>query len=51
MGCIKDLSNSTWGGSSHLNESNDEKAHDEDDYYFSIVKTLIGNDINSSKYL
>jgi len=29
---IKDMSNSTWGGSSQLNESDDEEAHDEEDY-------------------
>jgi len=38
MDYIKDLSNSTWGGSSHLSEFDDEEAHDEEDYYFSMVK-------------
>ncbi|QCE00068.1 hypothetical protein DEO72_LG7g1354 [Vigna unguiculata] len=37
------------GGSSQLSESDDEEAHDEDDYYFSMVKTLTENDISSSK--
>ncbi|QCE03730.1 hypothetical protein DEO72_LG8g1755 [Vigna unguiculata] len=37
------------GGSSQLSEFDDEEAHDEDDYYFSMVKTLTKNDINSSK--
>ena len=32
-----------------MSESDDEEAHDEDDYYFSMVKTLTENDISSSK--
>jgi len=42
----KDLS---YSSSSHFNQSDDEEAHDEEDYYFAMVKTLTQNDISSSK--
>ena len=31
---IKGMNNSTWEGSSQFSESDDDEAHDEDDYHF-----------------